>query len=53
MEILASREGGGGSVAPLLFDGATNYFKELPVSSDINKMKKVHSFLEELRNNKV
>lgn len=34
METIAGREGGGGSVCPLIFDGGTNYFAELPLPTD-------------------
>jgi hypothetical protein len=34
MEILGGREGGGGTICPLYFDGAVNYFKELPLPGD-------------------
>ena len=30
MEIILSRDGGAGTICPLYFDGAVNYFKELP-----------------------
>jgi len=34
LEILGGREGGGGTICPLYFDGAVNYFKELPLPND-------------------
>lgn len=34
MEIIAGREGGGGTVSPLFFDGGVNYFSELPKPED-------------------
>ena len=35
MELIAGREGGGGTVCPLFFDGGVNYFKELPLPEDV------------------
>jgi len=31
LEILGGREGGGGTICPLFFDGMVNYFEELPL----------------------
>lgn len=31
LEILGGREGGGGTICPLFFDGKVNYFEELPL----------------------
>lgn len=47
LEILGGREGGGGTVCPLFFDGAVNYFKELPLPTDSTKLKKVYDFINE------
>jgi len=52
LEILGGREGGGGIICPLYFDGAVNYFKELPLSSDINGMSTVYNFLKTIRSNR-
>jgi len=30
MELMISRDGGAGSVCPLFFNGAVNYFAEMP-----------------------
>jgi hypothetical protein len=49
MEILGSREGGGGTTCPLYFDGAVNYFKELPQPKDDENMMKVTNFLKNMR----
>lgn len=38
LEIIASREGGGGTMCPLYFDGAVNYFKELPLPEEKEKL---------------
>ena len=49
MEILGGREGGAGTICPLYFDGAVNYFKELPKPDDSIGMKAVESFLQTIR----
>lgn len=49
LEILASREGGGGTVAPLYFDGAVNYFKELPKPDNPTGMQAVYKILDKIR----
>ena len=46
LEILGGREGGGGTICPLFFDGAVNYFKELPRPMDNDKLSKVYRFME-------
>jgi len=49
LEILGGREGGGGVICPLYFDGATNYFKELPLPDNIPEIQKVYEFLKVIR----
>lgn len=49
MEILASRHGGGGTICPLLFDGAVNYFKELPLPDNKDKIDLVYKYLKTLK----
>lgn len=49
LEIMGSRDGGAGTICPLYFDGATNYFKELPKSEDLEEMKKVYDFLKHIK----
>lgn len=49
LEVIASREGGGNSVCPLFFDGAVNYFKELPLPGNLELMEKIKTFV---RNNR-
>ena len=48
LEILGGREGGGGTVCPLYFDGATNYFKELPLPND-PEINKVYEFMKNIK----
>ena len=50
MEILGGREGGAGTICPLYFDGAVNYFKELPLPKDENNLKMVYRKIERIRN---
>lgn len=45
LEIMGSRQGGAGTVCPLYFDGAVNYFSELPLPSD-PKINNVYEFLK-------
>jgi len=49
LEVLGGREGGGGVVCPLYFDGATNYFSELPKPNDIEGMSKVYNFIKNIK----
>lgn len=49
LEILGGREGGGGTVCPLFFDGAVNYFKELPLPDESSKLTKVYNHLKAIR----
>ena len=50
LEILGGREGGGGTICPLYFDGAVNYFKELPLPDDNQGISKVKQFINNIRN---
>lgn len=50
MEIIAGREGGGGNVCPLYFDGAVNFFKELPLPNDTAGLTQVYKLLDRIRN---
>lgn len=45
LEVIASREGGGNTICPLFFDGAVNYFKELPLYSNTKEMEEVKKFV--------
>lgn len=49
LEILANREGLSNMTCPLYFDGAVNYFKELPLPSDINGMREVYQFIKNIK----
>lgn len=50
LEIIAGREGGGGTVCPLFFDGAVNFFTELPKSDDSVHMKEAEVLLKRAHN---
>jgi hypothetical protein len=49
LEIMVSRDGGAGTICPLYFDGAVNYFKELPKPDDKEGMKVVYEFLKNIK----
>ncbi len=49
LELIAGREGGGGSLCPLFFDGATNTFEELPLPTEQGELERVYQFIKELR----
>jgi hypothetical protein len=49
LEILGGRDGGAGTTCPLYFDGAVNFFKELPLPNNITKMKGVYKKLFKIR----
>lgn len=51
MELIAGREGGGGSICPLFFDGAVNYFRELPLPNDKSGLEVAYRMLDRVRNN--
>jgi hypothetical protein len=53
LEILGGREGGGGTICPLYFDGAVNYFKELPKPTDESNLGRVYKFMESTLRKKV
>jgi len=50
LEILGGRSGGAGTICPLYFDGAVNYFKELPLPDDNVAISKVRQFINTIRN---
>ena len=51
LEILGGREGGAGTVCPLYFDGAVNYFKELPLPQEELQIQRVKQLLQTIRKN--
>jgi len=50
LEVLASREGGGGIISPLYFDGAVNYFKELPKPDNVKAIEGVYEYMKKTLN---
>ena len=48
LEILGGREGGAGIVSPLYFDGAVNFFQELPAPSDEATLSKIYKAIENI-----
>ena len=49
LEILGGREGGAGIICPLYFNGAVNYFKELPLTRNIEETAKFNQKVIQLR----
>ena len=49
MEIIISRDGGAGTICPLYFDGAVNYFRELPHSNNTEELNKVYEFIKNIK----
>lgn len=49
LEILANRGGSGGAICPLYFDGAVNYFKELPEPNDEQQLVKIRKLITKIR----
>lgn len=49
VEVVCNRDGNSNGICPLFFNGAINYFKELPVPSDKASMDKVYHYLNNLR----
>lgn len=49
LEIVLNREGESNDITPLYFDGATNYFAELPPPKDTVSMQKVYDLIARLK----
>tara|TARA_R110000772_G_scaffold24943_4_gene65458 strand:+ start:4438 stop:5280 length:843 start_codon:yes stop_codon:yes gene_type:complete len=49
LEVLASRDGGGNTICPLYFDGAVDYFNELPFPDDQAGIQKVYKFMNKYK----
>lgn len=50
LEVVLNRDGESNDIAPLYFDGATNYFTELPPPRDALSMQKVYDLISKLKN---
>ena len=46
LEIVLNREGESNGIVGLYFDGATNYFSELPLPNSSEELRKVYSYIE-------
>jgi hypothetical protein len=53
LEIIAGREGGGGNICPLLFDGGVNHFSELPLPNDHVGLAKTRKLLERMQSSRI
>ncbi len=51
LEILGGRQGGAGTICPLYFNGAVNYFKELPKANDTIEINKTYEIIQKHINN--
>ena len=51
MEIVLNRSGQSNGLCPLYFDGAINYFRELPLPHDKEGIDKVYNYIRNIRNN--
>lgn len=49
LEVLGGREGGGGDICPLYFDGAVNFFRELPLPNEKETLAIIYKQIESLR----
>lgn len=50
MEIVLNRSGQSNGICPLYFDGAINYFRELPRPDNTEELNKVYSYINNIRN---
>lgn len=50
MEIVLNRDGQSNGICPLFFDGATNFFSELPLPSDREMINNIYTYLNNIRN---
>ncbi len=53
IEVLVNRGGSPGGICPLYFDGAVNYFSELPLPNDKIALEQVYNYLDTIRNKKI
>ena len=47
-ELLATRDGDVGGMCPLYFDGAVNYFNEMPLPSETDKLAAITNYIRSL-----
>lgn len=53
LEVVLNRNGQSNGLCPLYFDGAVNFYKELPLPNDTINMNKVYNSLSELKKNTI
>ena len=53
LEVVLNRNGSSNGICPLFFDGAVNFFGELPLPNDKENLEKVYKRLEKIRNTKI
>ena len=53
MEIIAGREGGGGTLSPLFFDGGVNFFAELPKPTETDAVRTAYNMAERARSGNI
>lgn len=49
LEVVAAREGGSNNTCPLYFDGAVNYFEELPDVNDVENLERFKKLIKRIR----
>ena len=49
LEVVLNRNGQSNGICPLYFDGATNFFNELPLPSDVTGLDKVYKYIESIK----
>lgn len=49
LEVLINRSGSPGGICPLYFDGAVNFFSELPLPTDTAALQQIYDYLDKLR----
>ena len=50
MEIVLNRKGQSNGICPLYFDGACNYYNELPLPNDVDKINEVYNKIQAQKN---
>jgi len=49
LEIVLNREGQANGICPLFFDGAINEFEELPLPTEVDKLKPIYDYAKKIR----
>lgn len=53
LEVVLNRRGQSNSICPLLFDGAINWFSELPLPNQTEQLSEVYKFIDKLKESSV